>query len=252
MNHLLRARLPSLLALSIVLGSATAAEAQTLRGRTIDGSNELLMADVRVSLVHPDGTILKETLSGEDGTFSIVADSAGDYYLKAEIPRYEILFDGVFELGENGLLEVTLYMRPAPVVLEGFTAEVERQAQDRRRLRSQGFYQRAATGFGRFIDSEDIAKRPVFQFSDILRGIPGIIYSGDVIQFRGQGPNGDCTPNVYIDGALQFGGADLSATVLPDDVAGVEVYRRVSETPLQWGGFNGSCGTIVVWTKGGR
>jgi len=242
------------LALLLAAAASSSVEAQTLRGRTLDGANEMALPGVRVSLVHPDGTILKETLSGENGGFVLTADSAGDYYLKAELNRYEILFDGIFELGENGLLEVSLYMRPAPILLEGITAEVQQQAQERRRLRAQGFYQRAATGFGRFIGPEDIERRPTFTFGDILRGIPGITFSGDNIQFRASSPtgSGNCSPNVYIDGALQFGGVPLGAIIQPSDVAGVEVYRRVSETPLMWGGTNGSCGTILVWTKGGR
>lgn len=240
------------LALALATWPGSSAEAQTLKGRVLDGISQRPIENVTVSLVHPDGTVLTETTAGEDGSFSMEVPGAGDYFVRAERTRYHTLWDGVFEFQEEGLLEVSLFLRPRPVEVEGLEVEVERTAQKRRRLRSQGFYERAAAGFGRFIGPEKLEERQYFFFSDILRGIPGIIYTGDSVRFRGYGLEPTCAPNIYIDGARTFADAPIEALVQPEDVVGVEVYRRVAETPMQWGGLNGSCGSLVIWTKTGR
>lgn len=238
--------------MALATASASSADAQSLRGRVLDGISQRPVGNVTVTLVHPDGTELQQTTASADGSFSLDVPGAGEYFVRAERQQYHTLWDGVFEFQAEGLLEVSLFMRPRPVQVEGLEVEVERQAQTRRRLRSRGFYERAATGFGRFVGPEKLEERQFFSFGDILRGIPGIIYDGDTILFRGFSLSETCNPNIYIDGALTFSGAPIEAMVHPEDVVGVEVYRRVAETPLQWGGTNGSCGTLVVWTKGGR
>lgn len=240
------------LVLALATSSVSSAEAQALQGRVLDGIGQRPIDAVTITLVHPDGTVLAETTSVEDGSFSLEVPGAGEYFVRAERTRYHTLWDGVFEFQEEGLLEVTLFLRPRPVQIEGLEVEVERAAQTRRRLRSQGFYERAAAGFGRFIGPEKLEERQFFFFSDILRGIPGIIYTGDSVRFRGYGLEPTCAPNIYIDGARTFADAPIEALVQPEDVVGVEVYRRVSETPMQWAGTNGTCGSLVIWTKNGR
>jgi len=74
-----------------------------------------------------------------------------------------------------------------------------------------------------------------------------------------------CEANVWVDGILmprvtpeddrlEEGDFDqgLDSYLNPQDILAIEVYRRASSTPLRWGGMGGSCGTIVIWTKGGR
>jgi hypothetical protein len=63
-------------------------------------------------------------------------------------------------------------------------------------------------------------------------------------------PMGSCTPPVFLDGIPVMSDGDLDALVLLRDVEAVEVYRGSAELPLQYGGSNGACGAIVIWTKG--
>ncbi len=85
-----------------------------------------------------------------------------------------------------------------------------------------------------------------------------------------------CEPNVWLDGTLMSKARESSMLqdedgdlvvdtdlqrsdaplfsmdeyVDPQDVLGIEVYRRISTTPLQWVGPGTSCGSILIWTKG--
>jgi hypothetical protein len=170
-------------------------------------------------------------------------------------------------------MSVEIFLLPTPIEVEGISAEV---APVRRRLRSVGFYERAAAGFGNFIGPEEIERRQPHAVSDLMRGVPGIRVLGDVVMFRqsasrlrdeNDAPLGVCEPNVWIDGiqmrratpATAGGGSldredlgkGLEAYMNPTDVAAIEVYRRPSATPLQWGGLTAACGAIVIWTRGG-
>ena len=66
---------------------------------------------------------------------------------------------------------------------------------------------------------------------------------------------GDCPYRVFLDGVLVVSDAfkddanwarDL---VRPDDVEAIEVYSRPSEIPVQYGGAQGGCGVVLLWTK---
>ncbi|MFI5312469.1 MAG: hypothetical protein ACHQQ3_14625, partial [Gemmatimonadales bacterium] len=63
---------------------------------------------------------------------------------------------------------------------------------------------------------------------------------------------GLCPPPIYIDGQRFAPGADaeqMLATVDPGDVAGIEVYNRPGNIPIEFGGtLSEGCGVIVVWT----
>jgi hypothetical protein len=70
-----------------------------------------------------------------------------------------------------------------------------------------------------------------------------------------------CQPRVYLDGVLisqpsPFNDSQLSGAY-PDqvadvcDIAGMEIHTRFTGIPLAYGGTQGSCGVILIWTKGG-
>jgi len=211
------------------------------------------MASVLVSLLDEEANILTQTETGPSGGFVLQAPGPGSYYVRAEKLSYTTVTDGIFDfMNEQAEMSVVLFMLPQPTELEGIDVQVARE-QQRRRLRSSGFYDRAATGIGRFIGPEEMERRPVFDFADFLRGIPGVTFQNESIQFRGGGLDGEpCNPNIYIDGARVFAEFGITTLILPEQVAGIEVYRGVAQTPLEWGGLNGTCGTLLIWTKLGR
>ena len=108
-------------------------------------------------------------------------------------------------------------------------------------------------GIGTFIGPDEINRRPIFTFGDFLRGIPGVTFNNESIQFRGGGiQGGGCTPNIYIDGARVFADFGITTLIQPEEVEGIEVYRGVAQTPMEWSGLNGTCGVLLIWTKFGR
>jgi hypothetical protein len=69
------------------------------------------------------------------------------------------------------------------------------------------------------------------------------------LMMRGTG-RGFCAPAIYLDGMPMYGldSADLDASVLPGDIAGIEVYSATT-VPMQFQRPLSGCGSIVVWTK---
>ena len=270
------------LALVPVSGARVApADAQTFEGHVRDGVSKSPLSDANVTLLHPDGTPARApVITDRDGAFTIVVPGPGEYYLRAEGFSYQTVVDGVFAFSApHGRMSVDIFLLPKPLEVEGIRVAVE-MAQIRRHLRTVGFYERAGAGFGHFIGPEEVERRHAQSISDLVRRVPGVRAMRGIVLFTRrddrmlEDENGTplhaCEPNVWVDGVQMtkalpskwetpsyrverddYGqGLDEYMNVL--DVAAIEVYTRASSTPLQWGGLNGSCGTIVIWTRRAR
>jgi hypothetical protein len=114
-----------------------------------------------------------------------------------------------------------------------------------------GFDERAKRGLGTFLNRDQIESRQPVLTTDLFRTVPGLSVGFDGSNFvvtssRG----GGCQVQWYLDGA-PFDNSDnsLDQMLRPDDIEAVEVYKSPSEVPVQFQGQNGSCGTILLWTK---
>lgn len=146
------------------------------------------------------------------------------------------------------VLYVEVPLSPAPVPLEPLVVEVRRDW-----LADRGFFHRKSRGFGHFITPEQLDERSTHRLSEVLRTVPGVRvrcrgYPCDSYVRMAQSDARACRVEYYMDGD------PMSHPVFPDDialadVAAVEVYRSVSETPPE---FYGRCGSVVIWTKRGR
>jgi hypothetical protein len=118
-----------------------------------------------------------------------------------------------------------------------------------------GFYQRQASGRGRFITLADIEKRNALNMTDLLRTIPGfrVTSSGFRNNVRVRGSR--CAPLVWLDGQGLFAGdVDLDA-FNPMTFEGIEVYSGGASVPVEFQGnqrVSSSCGTIVLWSRQGE
>jgi hypothetical protein len=58
-----------------------------------------------------------------------------------------------------------------------------------------------------------------------------------------------CAPEFVVDGfpATNSTSADMDIV----GVVGIEIYRTLSETPMQFLSAHNTCGTIVIWTRSG-
>lgn len=140
-------------------------------------------------------------------------------------------------------------------VLEVADIEVEVRRTDRSAPRS-AFRERMREGrFGVFITRADIQEREPQNMSDMLREIPSVKVSpvewGQATVFFRDGTGSLCKPMVFVDGN-PAPGFNLD-NLMPDAVEGIELYRRPSETPIQFRGVGeADCGVLVVWSQTGE
>lgn len=241
-------------------------EGQTVRGVVRDAVSGRAVVLAYVGLLAPGEDFVAAGLADDSGHFSLEAPSPGSYFLYVSRHGYRPVMDGVFELGEDGVMELEVGMRPLPVFLDSMLVAVEGESRD---LRSVGFYQRQATGQGHFIEREDIERAAVEHLVDALHNIPRL----EVVparpafglptgllnpEVRVRRSTGTCSPTLYVDGRLvAFGNLPgREEPVRPDDyvdpsrVEAVEVYAGPAEIPMGYQAAGG-CGVILVWTRMG-
>jgi hypothetical protein len=244
---------------------ANPADAQVIAGTLLEGGTGTPVADAILALHQRDGRAVANTESDSTGTFLLQAPGPGVYFITARKVGYTLLNEGDFELGEGGRLEITAYIRPQPVEIEGVQATVERPDRvvdvERRFLERQGFYERQERTSGYFITPEDIARRPPSRPQDLFRAIPGV-EPGRITGTPGSDNfvtlecaeralnQATASFTAWIDGARVFQGRtwDMLGYVQADDIMAVEVYPRPASLPLLYQ-TPGACGAILVWTK---
>lgn len=117
-----------------------------------------------------------------------------------------------------------------------------------------GFAERRRQGLGRFMTSDEIARRRYWNTSEIFRNWMGIRLErdsegGTTLLMRGMGGE-RCAPAIYVNGSW-MNGIDTDALDLfirPESIAGVEVYSG-TYVPAQFQPGLYGCGSIVFWTK---
>ncbi len=143
----------------------------------------------------------------------------------------------------------------ADIALETLVATVDtvRVRGDRVSNQMAEFEKRRRTGFGSFIDENQLnARSPIFM-ADIFRGVVGVqIVSGQSAQgrvlMRGGTNGGTCAPAVFLNGMnVPVPDGNLDAIMNSQEIMAVEVYSRTASIPPQFDSRNG-CGSIVVWT----
>lgn len=167
---------------------------------------------------------------------------------------------------ENGQsTHVSARLEPRAIALEPISVEIALRPLW---LETRGFYHRQERSLGQFVTPEMIRRRSFARFSEVLQSVPGLIVRTicsprcfQQIGMAGSTQGGGCIPTFYMDGRTMHvrpaprtsrfepaGLIDLDALAAPHDLAAVEVYRSIAETPPE---FYGRCGSIVIWTKRG-
>ncbi|MDX1492525.1 MAG: carboxypeptidase regulatory-like domain-containing protein [Longimicrobiales bacterium] len=254
--------------LVLLVAAATAA---TVQGQTINGTLMEVETDQPISLgliimMTESGDSITSTVTNAEGRFSITSPEPGSFVLIASAFGFKETAAGVFELGEDGEMDVQFRIAAAPMPIEGLLVSLQRPVLQHNLVRN-GFVRRVTRGLGRFITPIDIERSSARTAADLLRDIPGIqIASGGPMtahlgeMVRMVSANGYCAPTIYLDGARI---APNMMTDMPlDDLAplqiidAIEVYRRPSEVPIEYastasggGGSPGACGVLVIWTK---
>lgn len=259
--------------LLLFVWTSSLSHAHAVTGRVLDGVSERPIILAELTLVDSVGTVHDRTLSNQDGFFQLGADQPGAFYILANALGYKPALDGILDLGEGGSIPIAFYLRPEPIELEPLTATVERTRMERH-LVNQGYYTRKEAGFGHFITPEELEYTSASHVVDLIDRIIGVQKLGTQLGLglffratnpgssrlgtrkgRAPDPPGYCTPDVYMDGkktespqSKSVPGARLNLILELGDVLAVEVYTRISSTPLQYSILN-TCGVILIWTK---
>lgn len=119
-----------------------------------------------------------------------------------------------------------------------------------------GFLSRQKLGFGHFFSADQVARIAPVETTDLLRRVPSVLITDNGFEHTVlmHGALGYCSPAVYVDGTAVTGMTpdDLDMMVLPEAVAGMEVYTSAVDAPPQFQIAQNGCGVIVVWTQATR
>ncbi|WP_419163249.1 carboxypeptidase regulatory-like domain-containing protein [Candidatus Palauibacter sp.] len=194
---------------------------------------------------------------------SVVTESNGRFRI-AEVPAglQELVIRHVAYGEPTAALSVApgvstnarIRLAPRPIAVAPIAVEVTARS---RWLEETEFYDRLERGLGAFVTPEEIDRQRYRSLADVLRTIPAVNlretcapHCEVYIRMAGQTMTG-CLPTFYVDGRQLHGlpyPIDLDMIAVAGDLAAVEVYRGISETPPQ---FYGRCGSIVIWTRRG-
>jgi len=276
--------------LVLLTGLPSQADAQVLRGRLLDVDTDDPVVGGVVTLIDSLGNRVRTVVTGDDGAYLFSAIRPGQYLVEARRVGYRVWVDGPIVLDAGEEWESAFHLQAIPVPLDPVEVTAPATVYEAY-LQRVGFYERQMSDFGHFITRDDIEIRAPERMTDLLHYIPGVqaLPSGSGlgragIGFRGSrlSQGGACHPRVYIDGIVVIRGdarargldvqgfPDFAVEVrrtdpsmrgeialddflVPEDVQGVEVYRRASEVPARFGGMSTEtqCGVIAIWTRRG-
>lgn len=237
-----RARWTSLvapLAFALLLSPtlATAQSTASLSGRVVSAADEEPLPHAQVRLTDQNRTAITDVEGRflfselQPGSLILVVSFLGTTSEPMEV-----------RLSEGELERVLISM---DVALEPITAEI---ARSQRAGKLRGFYRRMDSEQGYFITRSDIEDRRPRRMTDMLRRVPGVEVGradlGPVGVSMGRGRA--CAIQYFVDG-IRAPFFDID-NVLPDDVAGVEIYPGVARVPIQFR-YQATCGAIVIWTR---
>lgn len=220
-------------------------------GRLLDGTTGEAIPGATITIDHASAS----TLSDRNGAFVFRDLPVGAMEARIEHVAYgKPTMDVVVESDVS--THSVIRLDPRPIAVEPLSVQVTIRE---RWLEENGFYGRVERSQGQFVTPEMIDRAKHRRFTEVLRNVPGIVIGGAYcaprclqwIEMAGS-TQSNCMPEFYMDGRRMLfrgNGIDLDAIAGGQDLAALEVYRGISETPPQ---FYGRCGSIVIWTKRGK
>ena len=265
-----RLRAFALLRLMVVValaaGVAIPTAAQTIEGTLMEVESGTPISLGLIILMTEAGDSLASAVSNGQGRFSVETQGAGSFVLIASAFGFKETAAGVFELGDDGEMDVEFRIAAAPMPIDGILVSLQRPALQHQLVKN-GFVRRVTRGLGHFITPIIIEKSAARTAEDLFMGIPGVLleypqgglnaFAGMSVRMTGVGQY--CSPTIYLDGArmsvsmTQDMPIELLAPLAMIDA--VEIYRRPAEVPIEYGmtttggTSGGPCGVIVIWTK---
>ena len=235
-------------ALLVVSSRADAQQSSELRVRVLDE----LGAPAESAAVWIDLT--RSALTDKDGIVTLKNVTAGRRLVRVRKDGYrtesvlrEIHSGTKLELA-FALTRITDVIQLAPL-----TVEAERRA---RGLVERGFYDRRKSGFGTFMDRDQLERYDNFtDLLPVMRQLRGfyvrpvgasgyqVVSSRGAISLQRSG----CTPQFVVDGMKWP--HDMVLGLSPYDVEAVEAYSGTMTAPPQYTWGPTPCGAILIWLR---
>lgn len=239
---------------AVLLTAAVSLDAQTVRGRVVDGATMLPIPLASVTALSSAGRPLDRTAADSAGYFAVELRGAGAYRLRAERVGYRVVTSPDFDLGAGEALEVELHMSVMSVNLDPLVITSRAEPPRLANLDRAGFYLRERNAPGLFMRREDIARTRGARLSDVLGSLPGarratIQGRAGISLGRSGGTGRACPPAVFLDGMQVIRAEGIDDIVHVAAVEAMEVYRGPSQTPPQFAGGETGCGVVVIWTR---
>ena len=239
------------LLLALAPGSSSGASAQSsqvaaiVQGQVIEHETGTPLPGAQITLEPRPGEGGRRltSIAQEQGEFVLGEVLPGLYDLRVTLLSYHDLQDTLRVLPQS-TLDLTLPLSVSPVQLDPIVVVSTR----RPRGPMRAFEARRRTARGIFMTREDIEASNAYEFTDLIRRVPGarIIPTagfGNRVVFRG-----GCRPDLWVDGVRANTTADLDSFLRPGEMEGIEIYKG-ADLPIEFG--NNLCGAIVVWTAPG-
>jgi hypothetical protein len=129
----------------------------------------------------------------------------------------------------------------APIVVEAQTLRAERSL--------AGFYDRRTRSIGRFYTRADLDQRAAHWLDGLLgeSSVRVVCRVGSCLPIGSDGAR-ECVMALYLDG-LRLPVTSLNQ-IRVDDLAGLEVYKRGLDVPMEFrSSFRNTCGAVVAWSR---
>ena len=181
--------------------------------------------------------------SSPTGQFTHAGLKPGVYVMQARALGYAP-GSWVIELAERETLSVVIELEAAAIALPGVTVEAPTAQRG-----MAGFNLRRAAGRGIYVTEDDIKRANAARLSDLLRNVSGIRL---ICRFNGcrvRMARNDCQPDFFLDGLSANNSTTPEMPVV--GITGIEIYRTITETPVDFLRGNNTCGTIAIWTRSG-
>lgn len=232
-------------------GTAQRPGGAVLLGRVTVDSTKQVLAGASVSIP----SLSLKTTSDSLGRFRFDGIPPGRRGLRVDMLGYAPLRTAI-EFSTGDTVEVEIGVSPSMDRLDAI--EIVATQNPSRTLFD--FERRRASGTGEYLTAEDLKKFTSGRLSDALRTLRGIStitgQGGGVYAVNGRASNsrqGSCYSAVMLDGSWIYDGERWQTpfnvnSILPGELAAVEFYRGLSNTPVELQGRRNSCGVLVLWT----
>lgn len=212
----------------------------------------------------------RQTVTDAEGRFVFEGVPKGDRVLLFRSVGFRPIRYGV-RVGEADTIRADALLMSFAVTLDPIKVSAPASTG-----RLMGIDERVRLGVGVFVDSAALRRSEAVRLGDLIGRQPGLqvdrTRTGAFAMGVGQvGPFGEkCPMSIMVDGAMIYRSTgvqihtkqiapeplapppDLNAFLGVADLQAIEIYRRASEVPVEFGGRNTACGVIVLWTRRAR